>query len=129
MYGVITSLALIIGEGLLLNTFEIQRHSSMYILLLPAMYFLFQWILLWNTGNYKRFRNISMIVYIIHPLMIILVRAVAKILRLQSILVGNNLIHFIVVLLSSFVIAFVVNFILDKIKEMKNITKVQSLEE
>lgn len=120
MYGFIGSLLLMVIEGLLLNKFQVQRHSSMYILLLPVMYFLFQWILLWKTKNYKRFRNISMIIYIIHPLMIILVRAGAKILNLQNILVDNNLIHFIVVLITSFVIAFGVEFILNKIKNIQS---------
>ena len=120
MYGFIGSLLLMVIEGLLLNKFQVQRHSSMYILLLPVMYFLFQWILLWKTKNYKRFRNISMIIYIIHPLMIILVRAGAKILNLQNILVDNNLIHFIVVLIASFGIAFGVEFILNKIKNIQS---------
>ena len=51
MYGFIITLSLMIVEGLILNEFQIQRHSSMYILLLPVMYFLFQWILLWKNRN------------------------------------------------------------------------------
>lgn len=117
--GFVISLLLMIVEGLVLNKFNIQRHSSMYILLLPVMYFLFQWILLWKNGDYKKFRNISMIVYIIHPLVIIMVRAVAKIVKLQDVLVNNNLIHFVVVLFGAFVIAFVVDFIINRIQIRK----------
>lgn len=116
MYGFIGSLSLMILEGLLLNYFKVQRHSSMYILLVPAMYFLFQWILLWKNKSYKKFRNISMIVYIVHPLAIILVRGASKIINLQDLLVNNSIIHFIVVLISSSVIAFGVNYIVDKYK-------------
>lgn len=125
MYGFIGSLLLMIIEGLLLNKFQVQRHSSMYILLLPVMYFLFQWILLWKNRAYKKFRNISMIVYIIHPLMIILVRAGSKILNLQNILLDNNLIHFVVVLITSFGIAFGVEFILNKIKNIQGNCQVE----
>ena len=120
IYGFIASLFLMIVEGVLLNKFKIQRHSSMYILLLPVMYFLFQLILLWKRGNYKRFRNITMIVYIIHPLVIIFMRVFAKMLKLQGVLVDNNLIHFIVVLIASFGIAFGVEFILNKIKNIQS---------
>lgn len=116
MYGFIGSLFLMMLEGLLLNYFKVQRHSSMYILLVPAMYFLFQWILLWKNKSYKKFRNISMIVYIIHPLVIILVRGFSKVINLQDILVNNSIIHFIVVLIGSFVIAYCANYIVDKYK-------------
>lgn len=128
MYGCIGTLLLMILEGLLLNNFGVQRHSSMYILLVPVMYFLFQWILLWNLEELMRFKNIkvnmskwisirsirdiSMIVYIIHPLVIILIRGFSKVFKLQNILVDNSIIHFVVVLISSFVIAYSINYIM-----------------
>lgn len=124
MYGFIASLFLMIIEGLILNRFNIQKHSSMYILLLPVMYFLFQWLLLWKNGKYKKYRNITMIVYIIHPLVIIGVRGVAKIINLQAILVDNNLIHFIAVLSISWVMALIINFI--KIKGIKYLMRTKS---
>lgn len=48
--------------------------------------------------------------------MIIIVRVVVKVLKLQRMLVDNNLIHFIVVLIISFGVAFGVDFILMRIK-------------
>ncbi|MDU2670897.1 MAG: acyltransferase [Clostridium sp.] len=121
MYGFIITLSLMIVEGLILNKFQIQRHSSMYILLLPVMYFLFQWILLWKNRSFKILRNISMIVYIIHPLVIILIRGFAKVLKLQDILVSNNLIHFVAVLFGSFVLAFIIDYILGKITKKRSV--------
>lgn len=114
MYGFILTLSLMIFEGLILSKYKIQRHSSMYILLLPVMYFLFQWILLWKNKSFKSIRNVSMIVYIIHPFVIVLVRGFAKVIRLEDLLVTNNLIHFIAVISISFTLAF----ILDKIKKL-----------
>lgn len=127
MYGCLGTLLLMILEGLLLNNFGVQRHSSMYILLVPVMYFLFQCILLLNEEegggfknikvnmrkwiNIRSIRDISMIVYIIHPLVIILIRGFSKVVKLQNILVDNSIIHFVVVLISSFVIAYGINCI------------------
>lgn len=135
MYGCLGILLLMILEGLLLNSFGVQRHSSMYILLVPVMYFLFQWILLWNEEegmefknikvnmrkwiNIRSIRDVSMIVYIIHPLVIILIRGFSKVVKLQNILVDNSIIHFVVVLISSFVIAYGINYI--KNQKMKYI--------
>lgn len=115
IYGFVISLSLMIVEGLILNKLKIQRHSSMYILLLPVMYFLFQWILSWKNTSYKNFRKLSMIVYIIHPLVIILIRGFAKVIKLQDMLVSNNLIHFIAVLFGAFVLAFIIDYILGKL--------------
>ncbi|WMJ88116.1 serine racemase VanT catalytic subunit [Anaerocolumna sp. MB42-C2] len=88
-------------EGLLLHANNLQRHDSMYLFLLPCMYFLFQLLLHFKGNHYKNFRTISMIVYIIHPFSIILVRGFAKVLSLERFLVYNSLLHYLVVSLLS----------------------------
>lgn len=101
-----------IGEGLLLHKYGWQRHDSMYILLAPLMYFFFIWIL----SLYKEKKgadqkqgkehsvvmgNMAMIIYIIHPMVLILLRGVSKWIGLYGILVENNLICYLTVSLLS----------------------------
>lgn len=98
------SIALMVCEGLLLHFSHMQRHDSMYFMLLPSMYFLFQLLLSENKDtkrtamfHTKDLRDISMIVYIIHPWVIIGVRMTAKIVGLTKVFVVNSMIHFICV--------------------------------
>lgn len=107
----IISLILMIIEGLIVNYYHIQKHDSMYIMLIPVMIFLFSLILNTSTSNNKKLRNLSTIIYIIHPLIIVLVRLLSKVFSLE-IMVTNSLVHFILVTILS--IAF--SIIYEKIK-------------
>ena len=98
-------------EGLIVNYYHIQKHDSMYIMLIPVMIFLFSLILNTSTSNNKKIRNLSTIIYIIHPLIIVLVRLLSKVFSLE-IMVTNSLVHFILVTILS--IAF--SIIYEKIK-------------
>lgn len=92
-------------EGLLLHQYQIQRHDSMYLMLLPVMYFGYQLLLMVPPVSLKVNRKIPMIVYLIHPLMIVITRMVAKVIHLQTILVENSIVHFLVVTFLSFLAA------------------------
>ncbi|MBO6046813.1 MAG: serine racemase VanT catalytic subunit [Erysipelotrichaceae bacterium] len=94
-------------EALLLHHFHIPRHDSMYIFLLPVMYYGFMALLECKSKEIKQASTLAMIVYMIHPLMIILVRGVAKVSRVPW-LVTNPLIHYLVVCSLSFIIAGVI---------------------
>lgn len=87
-------------EGFLLNQLQIQRHDSMYILLIPVMIFLFP-LLLRNQNSNQKIRNLAMWIYIIHPLMIIVVRGFAKVTHLESIFIEQNFLHFLCVMILS----------------------------
>lgn len=65
--GLAVSIALMLIEGLLLHSFNLQRHDSMYFMLLPCMFFLFQSLLFWKGKSLKYLRNLSMFIYLIHP--------------------------------------------------------------
>lgn len=99
--GLLLSTALMISEGLLLKGLSVQRHDSMYIMLLPCMFFLFQLLLKWKGKNKAILRKLSMMIFIIHPMCIILVRGIAKGANLTWLLVDNSMVHFIVVAASS----------------------------
>ena len=101
--GFALSTVLMIYEGLTLNNLGVQRHDSMYISLLPCMFFLFQIMASIKARPIRPLRKISTWIYIIHPLFIILVRGAAKMTHLESIFIENSIAHYITVSLSSFV--------------------------
>lgn len=99
--GFVLSLAAMIAEGLALHHLDVQRHDSMYIALLPCMFFLFQLLLSIELRPVKRLRTISTWMYLIHPLFIIAVRGAAKLVHLENLLIENSLVHYICVCLLS----------------------------
>jgi len=95
------SLALMFIEALILHFCHLQRHDSMYIFLLPCMYFFFNIILQFRGRRIMLLRTSSLIIYIIHPMMIVVIRLFAKLLHLEGLLVDNSVVHYIIVCLSS----------------------------
>ncbi len=106
MIALILSTALLFIEGILLHYFNIQRHDSMYLMLVPCMYFLFHLLLQNNGKNNKYIRTISMLIYLVHPWMIVLIRGFAKVAHLQNILIDNSMIHYLAVGILSFAVAW-----------------------
>lgn len=119
MIGLTISTILLFIEGLLLYSYKLQRHDSMYLMLIPCMYFLFHTLLLENGKSKKYLRTISLIIYMIHPWMIVLIRGFAKAMKLQKILIENSLIHFVAVSISSFMFAWFIVLIWTKLKKNK----------
>ena len=107
------------GEALTLHHFDIQKHDSMYVLLLPSVYCLFYLLLHFRGKRRTGLRTISLIIYIIHPFMIVVIRLFAKLLHLQSLLVENSLVHYIAVCFASVVFAVVITALLSSLKPKK----------
>ncbi|GAB1531979.1 MULTISPECIES: serine racemase VanT catalytic subunit [Brevibacillus] len=97
--------SMLVMEGLILQAYQLQRHGSMYIFLIPCMYFLFQLLLFWRGKNCPILRKLSLYVYIIHPLCILLILTAAKVTGLTGPLVENSLVHFTLVTVLSFVLS------------------------
>lgn len=97
IFGLILTSLLYITEALLLHFFQLQRHDSMYLCLPFVMYFLFSALLRRRRASSPSLRKLAMLVYILHPMAIILVRGAAKLLRLTPWLIENSLIHFLCV--------------------------------
>ena len=97
----IVMLLFMLAEGLLLHHFQVQRHDSMYLFLLPCMYFLFQALLSFRGKRHVWLRDVSLLVYSIHPMMIVVIRLAAKVLHLQTLLVENSIVHFLAVTVTS----------------------------
>lgn len=99
--GFVISFGLMFAEAMALNRFDLQRHDSMYLFLLPCMYFLFNMILYFKGKRHAELRTIALIVYIIHPMMIVMIRLCAKLLHLQKVFVENSIIHYLMACLTS----------------------------
>lgn len=115
--GLAASLVMLLGEGLLLHHFGLQRHDSMYLSLLPCMYFLFNALIYWKGQRVALLRTSALIIYIIHPMVIVVVRMFAKVVRLQKVMVENSLIHFLLVSTLSVIVAFFIAFLFGKSKK------------
>ena len=107
--GLIISVILLLSEGLLLHHYGFQQHDSMYIMLLPCMYFLFRTLLQMDGRSSKSLRTVSMLVYILHPWVIVVVRGLAKLTHTQKLFIENSLIHYLAVSIISLGSAMVLN--------------------
>ncbi len=97
VWGTALSTVLLMGEGFLTYSLKWQRHNSMYLFLVPLMYFLFQLLLL-IPGKAPAFcRNGSLILYVIHPAVIVVLRGTAKAAGLKELLIDHAFIQYILV--------------------------------
>lgn len=106
--GFAISLAGMLAEGFVSYTFEWQKHNSMYFLLIPVMFFLFEFLVLQQGKEIEIARNLSMYIYILHPLCIVLVRGMAGALKMTKLLVEQSLVHYLVVVAVSVVLSLAV---------------------
>lgn len=111
----LVSLIFMLGEGYLSFSLGLQRHNSMYVLLVPCMYFLFLLLLCLPGKNSPFLRKVTLLVYLLHPLVIILVRGFAKMTRLSTYLAENSLLHYLAVCAGSFAATFCLSLLQDKI--------------
>lgn len=101
IWGFGVSFALMLAEALALRGFGLQRHDSMYVFLLPCMFFLFQLILRIRGQRLAWLRDASLLIYLIHPMMILAVRLLAKAFRIEAALLDNSMLHYLAVCLLS----------------------------
>lgn len=114
--GFLCSFVLMTVEAFTLRYFELQRHDSMYLMLLPTAAFLYRILL--NApvpdGDDKilqsRLRTMSAVIYIIHPAMIVAVRLVSKISGIAA-LTDNSFIHYLCVVFFSFTVSVLAAYV------------------
>lgn len=94
--------ALLIAEGMLLHSLYLQRHDSMYVMLVPTMYFVFMYLLELRGKGSKEIRTVATMIYIIHPWMIVLVRFIARLLHLEEFLIDHSFLHYLAVSILSY---------------------------
>lgn len=101
--GLIISIFILLIEGYYINIVNIPRHNSMYISLLPTIYFLFN--LLINRDSSLKISNvkrITLLVYVIHPLVIYSLYLFGKFIRP----IRNSLLNFLLISIFSFTISY-----------------------
>ena len=114
--GFCVSLLIMLAEGSILHQSGLQRHDSMYVALLPCMFFLFQLLLSRKGKTRPILRDVTMWIYILHPIFIVTVRGAAKMTGLTGLLVGNSVIHYIAVCLLSIIFSLVIAIFSHRIK-------------
>lgn len=102
------TLACLIGEAFWVRQFELQRHDSMYLFLPVCMMYLFPLLLKWEPSIRAAYRKVPMLIYLLHPLCIVLLRGAAKVVRLP-VLYENSLLYFVCVTGITVCAAFVLN--------------------
>lgn len=112
IYFFLISLLLLVIEGFSLNNLNFIRHDSMYIMLIPVMFFLFECIK--NSSNISniKIRNIATSIYIFHPYFIVIERLIAKLFCLENIMIENSIIHYILVI----ILTLIFSISIEKIK-------------
>lgn len=103
----VISLCLLWIEGGLLHMFQLQRHDSMYFFLLPCMYGIFCVLLNTSLPEKPVFRKTSMWIYLIHPWVIVIVRAFAGVFHLEALFVEQSFLHYLLVSVISYSLAVV----------------------
>lgn len=117
--GLIVSFALMLAEALNARAQGWQRHDSMYVLLPAVMYFLFALLFRWKGTVKMPLGSFSLLVYILHPAVIIVVRGAARVLGLWDIFVENSLGHYIAVCLGSAAASAVILWVWGRIRPQK----------
>lgn len=117
--GFSVSILLMTLEGLSLHYLDMQRHDSMYVLLVPCMVFLFQLIIAWDKAPSTRIRQVSTWIYLLHPFMITVVRGIAKITRLEMLLITNSFVHYTAVCIFSITASLILERMLHKLHKKK----------
>ncbi|PKM49287.1 MAG: alanine racemase [Firmicutes bacterium HGW-Firmicutes-7] len=119
LIGLTVAFFLMLGEGMLLSNINVQRHDSMYIMLIPCMFFLFTSLTFWKglRTSASLLRTSTLIIYVIHPMMIIAVRMTAKVLGLQTLLIDNSIFHYLAVSASSVAVSFIILVLRKHIKK------------
>ena len=102
------SFVLMLTEGMLLHQYVIPRHDSMCLMLPICMVFLFRGLLRFRGREVRGLRTDARVIYLVHPMVIVTVRAAAKITHLEALLVKSNLVYFVAVCVISFLFGFAV---------------------
>lgn len=88
---------ILMTEAFLVFRLGLARHDSMYLSLPAAMYVWYQGLLLAEGSAPRWLRDGTLCVYVIHPLVIILVRGAAKYTGTAALLVENPMVHYLAV--------------------------------
>ena len=92
-------------ESTVLKICNLPKHDSMTLFLVPSVYFLFRICLQLKNIQIKSLRQLSLYVYILHPMMIVVARVIGKITKTSNFIIDNSLINYLIVTLLSIIIS------------------------
>lgn len=95
--GFLLSMAAMLAEVYLTSSLGWQKHNSMYLFLPLAAFFLFKILEELPLHQHPRCRSVSMWIYLLHPLCIIVVRAVAGALGKKQWLLEHTFLFYVLV--------------------------------
>lgn len=116
----VISLIMMIIETTCIHVFELFKHDSMTFSLPFVSYCLFSLLINVKGKRYRRLKDLSLYIYIIHPLMIIIVNKISQITNMNW-LFYNNLIQFMIVLLLTTFSFYLIQVFLQEVKKHERI--------
>lgn len=103
-------------EIIILHHYQIPRHDAMTLFLPITMSFFYILLISYQGQRYPLCKDLSLYVYILHPLMIIVTRMIGKIVHLEKYFIQNAFIHFLIVTILSFGFSYLLIFIQKGVK-------------
>lgn len=114
--GLLISFVCMFVEGFITYSLNLQKHNSMYLFLLPVMYFLFQILLAIPGKALGWIRNEAMLLYILHPAVIVILRGIAKVLGFTKLLIENTMIQYLSVCMLSLFFVLIIQLCMEGMK-------------
>lgn len=96
------ALGLMTAEGFILRTVNFLRHDSMYLMLPFYVFFFYGFLLSIDAAPNAKARDLSKYIYILHPIVIMGVREIGRLLNITSIIVEISPIHYLIVTVITF---------------------------
>ncbi len=121
--GFVFSFLALFAEAMTLFHYDLQRHDSMYLFLPVCTFFLFGIIVHWRGNCTTWLRTATMLCYILHPMMIVMIRFVARLTRTQAILVDNSVVHYVSVCIVSCGVAGITAFVWNRFYGNKKVCR------
>lgn len=101
LFSLIT-LVMMLVESIFLHRLFVVRHDSMYLLLPVVMYFLYLLLLNWQPKlRIKQVQNLSLLIYIVHPLVIVVVHTISNKLTFMKF----SLLYYLLVVAGSYILS------------------------
>lgn len=119
LFGLLLSFGAMTAEAFALRHFQMQRHDSMYLALVPVMILLYQCLLQWQAAPSRLFRSGAAWIYVLHPGWITVVRALGKITGQTSLLVDNSLVYYLAVTVLSVASGFCVAYLPERLPGLR----------
>lgn len=120
--GLFVSMGLMLIEVRVLRDLGFPRHDAMNLMLPIVMIFLYLSLFKYTGKRLTLCKSLSLLIYILHPWVIVLVRIISKVTKVEE-LINNGLIHFIAVLVITLVLSLLIIGIRRCYDERKNNTQ------